>query len=56
MNIDIKDNDNDLIEAVYELIETYDRKHITVWGNSSYIVTQKCYRRVSGFLVAFLEL
>lgn len=46
MNIDIKDNDDELIEAVHSLIEEFGRQEFTVWGNISYTVTQKCYKRV----------
>ncbi|XP_022670685.1 glycerophosphodiester phosphodiesterase domain-containing protein 1-like [Varroa destructor] len=45
MNIDIKDNDDELIEAVHSLIEEFGRQELTVWGNISYTVTQKCYKR-----------
>lgn len=33
INIDIKDNDDELIDKVYQLILDYDRKDLTVWGN-----------------------
>ncbi|KAL6470931.1 hypothetical protein MHYP_G00195810 [Metynnis hypsauchen] len=44
INIDIKVNDDTLIKKVSELVVKYDREHLTVWGNSSNQVVQKCYR------------
>ncbi|XP_066518611.1 lysophospholipase D GDPD1 isoform X1 [Hoplias malabaricus] len=44
INVDIKVNDDTLIKKVSELIVKYDREHLTVWGNSSNQVVQKCYK------------
>lgn len=43
MIIDIKRNKDVLVEQVYELIVTFERQDITVWGNISDVVTQKCF-------------
>ncbi|KAG8188833.1 hypothetical protein JTE90_004645 [Oedothorax gibbosus] len=43
INIDIKVNNDTLISKVNELIVEYKRENITVWGNFSNEVTQKCY-------------
>lgn len=45
ISIDIKDNDDELIDRVHELIVKFDRQEMTIWGNISYVVTQKCYNR-----------
>ncbi|XP_050724814.1 lysophospholipase D GDPD1-like [Eriocheir sinensis] len=44
INIDIKTDNNELIEKVSELVKKYQREHITVWGNVKDVVTQKCYK------------
>ncbi|XP_033323162.1 lysophospholipase D GDPD1 [Megalopta genalis] len=44
VNIDIKINDDQLIEKVSNLIKMYSREEYTVWGNFSDEITQKCYR------------
>ncbi|XP_023675217.1 lysophospholipase D GDPD1 [Paramormyrops kingsleyae] len=44
VNIDIKVNDNILIQKVSELVKQYNREHLTVWGNASSKIVQKCYR------------
>ncbi|XP_017580013.1 lysophospholipase D GDPD1 [Pygocentrus nattereri] len=44
INIDIKVNDDTLIKKVSELVVKYDREHLTVWGNSSNQIVQKCYK------------
>ncbi|OQR78801.1 glycerophosphodiester phosphodiesterase domain-containing protein 1-like [Tropilaelaps mercedesae] len=56
INIDIKDNDDELIEKVHDLIEKFNRKEITVWGNVSYVVTQKCYNRDPSIPIFFSAL
>uniref|UniRef100_A0A1B6FMV2 GP-PDE domain-containing protein n=1 Tax=Cuerna arida TaxID=1464854 RepID=A0A1B6FMV2_9HEMI len=43
INIDIKVNDIRLIEEVDSLVRRYDREHLTVWGNFSNKVTNRCY-------------
>ncbi|KAL0973004.1 hypothetical protein UPYG_G00197590 [Umbra pygmaea] len=44
INIDIKVNNDTLIKKVSELVVKYDREHLTVWGNSSNQIVQKCYK------------
>ncbi|XP_076277754.1 lysophospholipase D GDPD1 [Lasioglossum baleicum] len=44
VNIDIKINDDQLIEKVSNLIKDYKREEYTVWGNFNNEITQKCYR------------
>ncbi|XP_015978594.2 lysophospholipase D GDPD1 isoform X2 [Rousettus aegyptiacus] len=44
INIDIKVNNNVLIRKVSELVKQYGREHITVWGNASYEIVEKCYK------------
>ncbi|KAG9348353.1 hypothetical protein JZ751_002088 [Albula glossodonta] len=44
INIDIKVNDDILIKKVSDLVMKYDREHLTVWGNSSSKIVQKCYK------------
>ncbi|CAB1347495.1 unnamed protein product [Coregonus sp. 'balchen'] len=44
VNIDIKVNNDTLIKKVSELVVKYDREHLTVWGNSSNQIVQKCYK------------
>ncbi|GFO02454.1 glycerophosphodiester phosphodiesterase domain-containing protein 1 [Plakobranchus ocellatus] len=44
MNVDIKDDDDMLIEKVDALIRKYDREEITVWGNVKDTVCQKLYK------------
>lgn len=47
VNIDIKMNDDKLIEKVSELIKLYNRHEYTVWGNFNDEITNKCYKAVS---------
>lgn len=42
INIDIKHDSDELIEHVSNLIRKYDREELTVWGNFSHRVCQKC--------------
>ncbi|XP_029032884.1 lysophospholipase D GDPD1-like [Osmia bicornis bicornis] len=44
INIDIKINDDQLIEKVSDLIKEYNREEYTVWGNFSDEITKKCYK------------
>uniref|UniRef100_A0A3P8YJU9 GP-PDE domain-containing protein n=1 Tax=Esox lucius TaxID=8010 RepID=A0A3P8YJU9_ESOLU len=44
INIDIKVDNDTLIKKVSELVVKYDREHLTVWGNSSNQIVQKCYK------------
>ncbi|KAI4905195.1 hypothetical protein NFI96_013915, partial [Prochilodus magdalenae] len=53
INIDIKVNDDTLIKKVSELVIKYDREHLTVWGNSSNQIVQKCYSENSRIPVLF---
>ncbi|MBN3325410.1 GDPD1 Lysophospholipase, partial [Atractosteus spatula] len=44
VNVDIKANNDTLIRKVSELVMEFNREHLTVWGNASNEVVQKCYR------------
>ncbi|KAK5904546.1 hypothetical protein CesoFtcFv8_006097 [Champsocephalus esox] len=43
VNIDIKVNDDRLIKKVSEMVVNYDRENLTVWGNASNTIVNKCY-------------
>ncbi|KAJ4936061.1 hypothetical protein JOQ06_017585 [Pogonophryne albipinna] len=43
VNIDIKVNDDRLIKKVSEMVVNYDRENLTVWGNVSNKIVNKCY-------------
>ncbi|XP_020604411.1 glycerophosphodiester phosphodiesterase domain-containing protein 1-like [Orbicella faveolata] len=45
INVDIKTNSDVLIDKTHELICKYNRKDLTVWGNFSKEVTDKCYKK-----------
>ncbi|XP_054430849.1 lysophospholipase D GDPD1 isoform X2 [Pteronotus mesoamericanus] len=53
INIDIKVNNNVLIKKVSELVKQYRREHITVWGNASYEIVEKCYKENSDIPILF---
>lgn len=44
INIDIKVNNDTLIRKVSQLVMKYNREHLTVWGNYSNTIVQKCYK------------
>ncbi|XP_029028389.1 lysophospholipase D GDPD1 [Betta splendens] len=44
INIDIKTNNDTLIQKVSEMVVQYDREHLTVWGNASNQIVKKCYK------------
>lgn len=44
INIDIKIDDDELIDKVHGLIIEFNREHITAWGNRSHDVTTKLYK------------
>ncbi|KAF2347386.1 Glycerophosphodiester phosphodiesterase domain [Trinorchestia longiramus] len=44
INIDIKVPNDLLIIKVSELVKRYQREHLTVWGNFSDAITQRCYK------------
>ncbi|XP_030633669.1 lysophospholipase D GDPD1 [Chanos chanos] len=44
INIDIKVDNDILIKKVSDLVIKYDREDLTVWGNSSNKIVQKCYK------------
>lgn len=46
MNIDIKDNDDRLIEKVSQMLNEHNRQEITVWGSFNDNVCQKLYKTV----------
>ncbi|KAL9981112.1 hypothetical protein ACROYT_G009775 [Oculina patagonica] len=45
INVDIKTNSDELVNKTHELICKYNRKDLTVWGNFSKEVTEKCYKK-----------
>ncbi|CAH1802610.1 unnamed protein product [Owenia fusiformis] len=45
INVDIKIDNDELINRVSELVVKYNRSHLTVWGNKSIQVTNKCYSK-----------
>uniref|UniRef100_A0A8C5KCM6 Glycerophosphodiester phosphodiesterase domain containing 1 n=1 Tax=Jaculus jaculus TaxID=51337 RepID=A0A8C5KCM6_JACJA len=53
INIDIKVNNNVLIQKVSELVKQYKREHLTVWGNASYEIVEKCYKENSAIPILF---
>uniref|UniRef100_A0A9L0S315 Glycerophosphodiester phosphodiesterase domain containing 1 n=1 Tax=Equus caballus TaxID=9796 RepID=A0A9L0S315_HORSE len=53
INIDIKVNNNVLIKKVSELVKLYRREQITVWGNASYEIVEKCYKENSDIPILF---
>ncbi|KAJ8414509.1 hypothetical protein AAFF_G00037110 [Aldrovandia affinis] len=44
INIDIKADNDTLIQKVSELVTQYEREDLTVWGNSNNKIVQKCYK------------
>ncbi|XP_067864576.1 lysophospholipase D GDPD1 [Heptranchias perlo] len=44
INIDIKVNNDILIQKVSDLVKVYNREDLTVWGNASEDIVKKCYR------------
>uniref|UniRef100_A0A8C5RRU4 Glycerophosphodiester phosphodiesterase domain containing 1 n=1 Tax=Laticauda laticaudata TaxID=8630 RepID=A0A8C5RRU4_LATLA len=44
VNIDIKVNNDMLIKKVSELVSSYKREHLTVWGSVSHEVVEKCHK------------
>ncbi|XP_067866800.1 lysophospholipase D GDPD1 [Heterodontus francisci] len=44
INIDIKVNNNILIQKVSDLVKEFNRQDLTVWGNASEDIVKKCYR------------
>ncbi|XP_077996368.1 lysophospholipase D GDPD1-like [Glandiceps talaboti] len=44
INVDIKTNNDKLIEKVSALVKEYQREEITVWGNANQEIVDKCYR------------
>lgn len=53
INIDIKVNNNVLIQKVSELVKEYKREHLTVWGNASSEIVDKCYKENSDIPILF---
>ncbi|CAF1044576.1 unnamed protein product [Rotaria sordida] len=41
INIDIKENNDELIKQVSDLIQQYRREHITYWGSFSHVICRK---------------
>ncbi|ELW61570.1 Glycerophosphodiester phosphodiesterase domain-containing protein 1 [Tupaia chinensis] len=46
-------NISDLKYCVSELVKQYKREHITVWGNASYEIVEKCYKENSDIPILF---
>ncbi|CAG7818904.1 unnamed protein product [Allacma fusca] len=44
INIDIKDNNDELIRKVADLIQEYQRSEITVWGSFNNTTCTRCYK------------
>ncbi|PVD31510.1 hypothetical protein C0Q70_06923 [Pomacea canaliculata] len=44
INVDVKVNDDKLIQEVNALIQEFKREHITAWGNHSSAVVEKLYK------------
>uniref|UniRef100_A0A1B6CX85 GP-PDE domain-containing protein n=1 Tax=Clastoptera arizonana TaxID=38151 RepID=A0A1B6CX85_9HEMI len=53
INIDIKENNNRLVEEVDKLIREYHREDYTVWGNFSETITKKCYEQNPNICLLF---
>ncbi|MEJ1272261.1 glycerophosphodiester phosphodiesterase domain containing 1 [Cricetulus griseus] len=53
INIDIKVNNNVLIRKVSELVKQYKREHLTVWGNASSEIVEKCFKENSDIPILF---
>ncbi|GAB1296624.1 Lysophospholipase D GDPD1 [Apodemus speciosus] len=53
INIDIKVNNNVLIQKVSELVKQYKREHLTVWGNANSEIVDKCYKENSDIPILF---
>ncbi|XP_014787325.1 lysophospholipase D GDPD1 [Octopus bimaculoides] len=44
INIDVKVNDDVLIQKVSDLVKEYNREQITVWGNRQETINGKCFK------------
>ncbi|XP_069766569.1 lysophospholipase D GDPD1 isoform X3 [Narcine bancroftii] len=44
INVDIKVNNDLLIQKVSDLVKEYNRQDLTVWGNGSEAIVKKCYK------------
>lgn len=44
INLDVKINNDDLIDKVNKLVKKYKREHITVWGSFNEKVSKKLYK------------
>lgn len=53
VNIDIKDNDDELIDQTVELVEKYKHEKLVVWGNSNSKVIDKLYKKNPDVCVFF---
>uniref|UniRef100_A0A146KVK1 Glycerophosphodiester phosphodiesterase domain-containing protein 1 n=1 Tax=Lygus hesperus TaxID=30085 RepID=A0A146KVK1_LYGHE len=47
INIDVKVNNDFLIDEINRLITDFHREDVTVWGSFSNVITNKCYRKNS---------
>lgn len=52
INLDVKANDDDLIEEVAKLIEKFHRERLTIWGSLYETVARKCHKR-NGKILTF---
>ncbi|XP_033027809.1 lysophospholipase D GDPD1 [Lacerta agilis] len=53
VNIDIKVNNDVLIKKVSELVNLYKREHLTVWGNVSHEIVDKCHKENAHIPILF---
>ncbi|XP_015279657.1 PREDICTED: glycerophosphodiester phosphodiesterase domain-containing protein 1 [Gekko japonicus] len=53
INIDIKVNNDVLIKKVSELVTQYQREHLTVWGNVSHEIVDKCHKENAHIPILF---
>nr|XP_028564200.1 lysophospholipase D GDPD1 isoform X2 [Podarcis muralis] len=53
VNIDIKVNNDVLIKKVSELVSLYKREHLTVWGNVSHEIVEKCHKENAHIPILF---
>lgn len=53
VNLDIKDNDDELIEQTVQLVEKYQRENLVIWGNNNSVVVDKLYEKNPNVAVFF---
>lgn len=52
INIDVKVDDDRLVAEVVRLVAEFQRQHLTCWGNSSAVITDKLYAKARSRPVA----